>query len=144
MHSWYGDDAHPTGMTKLEIAATEPVPLKSFVGPWTRKERQLLLACGKCQRKLREDADAQGLAKFKKLVKKRAKHSDLGVQLIVIETKCLKVCPRAGVAVCTQAQVGAGRGSIVRSVADVDLLLAECAADPAVEMQRQIRSAGPV
>ncbi len=119
----------------------ELVPrLRAFNGPWTRKGRQLLLACKKCQRKLKDDGDADGLAKIKKLLKQRAKHSGLGVKLVVIETKCLKVCPRGGVAVCTQAQVGAGMGSVVRSVADVDLLLEECAADPVFTARQKERS----
>ena len=130
-------------MSVLEIvepAATPRTRLKSFVGPWTRKGKQLLLACGKCQRKLKDDGDEPGLAKLRKVVKRRARAGELGIEFQVIQTKCLKVCPRKGVAICTQAQLGEGRGSIVRSVGDVDLLLAECAADPAFVLQQKERS----
>ena len=124
-----------------EISMPENLPqLKSFRGPWIRRERQLLLACKKCQRKLKDDGDSSGLSKLKKLLKKRSKAAGFGGKLVVIETKCLKVCPRAGVAVCTQAQVGAGLGSIVRSVGDVDLLLAQCARDPVVASMKEERS----
>ena len=120
-------------MSKLQIVAAETLVeprVKSFIGPWTRKGKQLLLACGKCQRKLKDDGDQAGLAKLRKAVKHRAKASRLSVEFNVLTTKCLKVCPKKGVAVCTQAQLGEGRGTIVRSVADLDLLLAECASDP--------------
>ena len=123
----------------LEPAATSRTHVKSFVGPWTRKGKQLLLACGKCQRKLKHDGDETGLAKLRKVVKQRGKAGRLAIEFQVIQTKCLKVCPRAGVAVCTQAQLGVGRGSVVRSVGDVDLLLAECAADPAFALQQKVK-----
>ena len=130
-------------MSKLQIAAAgalvEP-RLKTFVGPWTRKGKQLLLACGKCQRKLKDDGDQTGLAKLRKVVKHRAKAGRLDVDFNVITTKCLKVCPRKGVAVCTQAQLGEGRGATVRSVADVDLLLAACAADPVYVLHQRERT----
>lgn len=130
-------------MRVLEVIAAESPALprvKSFVGPWTRKGKQLLLACGKCQRKLKDDGDKAGLARLRKVVKHRAKASRLEVEFNVITTKCLKVCPRAGVAVCTQAQVGEGRGAIVRSVADVDVLIAECASDPAYVLHQKEQS----
>ena len=126
-------------MSKLQIVAAQTTEttktlvqprVKSFVAPWTRKGKQLLLACGKCQRKLKDDGDEAGLAKLRKAVKRRAKASQLGVEFNVLTIKCLKVCPKKGVAVCTQAQLGEGRGAIVRTVGELDLLLAECASDP--------------
>ncbi len=102
----------------------EELGLKTFAGPWTRKRKQLLVACSKCQRKLKDDGDASGLGKLKKLLKKRCKRIGLPVQLQVIESRCLKVCPRRGVAVCTQKMLGEGRAATLRTAGDVDLLLA--------------------
>lgn len=119
----------PIPTVTLETATPEaPIALKSYKGPW---KGQLLLACGKCQKKLKDDdlEDAHGLAKLKKALKQRSKRDDSDLQLIVIKTQCLKVCPRRGVAVCTQAQVGAGRCSIVRTSTDVDALYAQCKAE---------------
>ena len=116
----------------------EPVRLKSYKGPW---KGQLLLACGKCQRKLRDD-DEHGLAKLKKALKQRSKKDAAGVPFVVIRTQCLKVCPKRGVAVCTQAQVGSGRCSIVRTGADLDALYAECKADALSEARLQLRGIG--
>ncbi len=113
----------------MELIAIETPRLKSFVGPWTRKNKQLLLACSKCQRKLKDDGDEHGLAKLKKLVKKRGKALGSPVVLVVILTKCLKVCPRRGVAVVTQEQMGAGRGSILRTTDDLDLLIRQVQRD---------------
>jgi hypothetical protein len=112
-------------MTDL-VTIEPPARLKSFVGPWTRKEHQLLLACGKCQRKLKHEDDEHGLSRLKKALKARAKLAGVEMPVRVITTSCLKVCPKKGVAVCTQEQMGQGRGSCVRTVADLDQLIAEC------------------
>ena len=110
------------------VALDAPVTLKSYKGPW---KGQLLLACGKCQRKLKKDdlGDEHGLGKLSKALKHRSKRDEGGLELLVIKTQCLKVCPKRGVAVCTRAQVGSGRCSIVRTGDDVDALYAECKAD---------------
>ncbi|RXH58501.1 hypothetical protein [Granulicella sibirica] len=110
------------------VALDAPVRLKSYEGPW---KGQLLLACGKCQRKLKKDefGDEHGLGKLKKALRQRSRRDEAGLQLLVIRTQCLSVCPKRGVAVCTQAQVGTGRCTIVRTGEDVDALYAECKAD---------------
>ena len=121
------------------MPAGEPVRLKSYKGPW---KGQLLLACGKCQRKLKGDDDEHGLGKLKKALKQRAKKDATGLQFMVVRTQCLKVCPKRGVAVCTQAQTGLGQCSIVRTGADLDLLYAECKADALGEERTQLRGIG--
>ena len=108
------------------IVAETPARLKTYEGPWTRKGQQLLLACGKCQKRLRHDGDEQGLGKLKKALKSVAKEYGERLTLRVITVPCLKVCPKKGVAVCTQAMLGAGRGAIVRTAADLELLYEEC------------------
>ena len=106
------------------VLIEEPVRLKTFVGPWTRKGQQLLLACGKCQKRLRQDGgDDEGLGKLKKALKSAAKERGEKMPLRVITVPCLKVCPKRGVAVCTQAMLGEGRGGIVRTRGDLELLL---------------------
>jgi len=98
--------------------------LKSYKGPWTKKST-LLFACRKCMRKIRHD-EHQPLSGFKKLLKKRSKHLGFPKKLRVIDTPCLSVCPRGGVTVCTQAQIGRGECSILRQPGDVDLLVLQC------------------
>ena len=90
--------------------------------PW---KGQLVLACRKCQKKLKR---SDGVAKLSKALKKRARRDEDGPKLRVIEVSCLKMCPKGGVTVCTQAQLGRNECSIVRSRADVDSLYQECRA----------------
>ena len=87
--------------------------LKSYSAPW---KGEILLACGKCQRKLRKGEDIAGLGKLKKTLK-RARRG-----LFVIRTPCLDVCPKGGVTVCTAEQVARGEFSILRTAADVRTL----------------------
>jgi predicted metal-binding protein len=111
---------------EVEAAAT----LKSYKGPWL-KRGPLLLACGRCQRKLKPEAgdDVRALARLKKSLRKRSRKTGAGIELLVVQTPCLRVCPRNGVAVVTQAQSGRGACSILRSKNDIDLLLAQCVAE---------------
>jgi hypothetical protein len=97
--------------------------LRSYKGLWNKKG-PLLLACRKCQRKLKHEGHP--LAQLRKLLKKRSRKLDFERKPLVIETPCLKVCPRGGVTICTQAQAGRGEFSILRHVRDVDLLVLQC------------------
>ncbi len=106
----------------------EHTGLKTHPAPW---RGQLLLACGKCQRKLKRGKDTHRLGKLKKALGKRAKAAGNPVVLLIINTRCLKICPRDGVAVCTQAQIGLGLCSILRSGTDADLLYSQIVADGA-------------
>lgn len=91
--------------------------LRSYPGPW---EGQIVLACRKCQKKLKHSGKKDGIAKLSKELKKRGRRE--GVALRVIGVSCLKMCPKGGVTVCTQRQLGRGECSIVRTKADVDAL----------------------
>ncbi len=106
------------------------VTLKSYKGPWL-KRGPLLLACAKCQRKLKHEPgdDVRALARLKKSLRKRSRKTSAGIRLLVVQTPCLRVCPRNGVAVVTQAQAGRGACSILRLERDIDLLLAQCVAE---------------
>jgi hypothetical protein len=105
----------------MDNDASPELTLKTYTGPWVKKG-PLLFACRKCMRKLRHEKH-QPLAGFKKLLKKRGKKLGFPQKLRVIDTPCLSVCPRGGVTICTQAQMGRGECSILRQPGDVDLLV---------------------
>ena len=88
---------------------------------------QLLLACGKCQRKLKHGDNPAHLASLKKLLKLQRKHDDL--RLRVLKAPCLKMCPKGGVTVCTPAQVARHECSILRTAEDVAILYEQCRAE---------------
>ncbi len=93
--------------------------IRSFRAPW---KGQLLLACRKCQKKLKHSGRKNELSKLKKALKKRAKHDEDAPRLYVIEVSCLNLCPKGGITVCTQRQLGRGECSVVRSATDLDAL----------------------
>jgi hypothetical protein len=102
-------------MKRLKRRAVPPDGLISYKGRW---KGELLLACAKCQRKLRKHEDPAGLSKLKKLLK----HAQ--PKLFVVNIACLDVCPKGGVTVCSAAQVARGEFSILRTPEDVDRMLA--------------------
>jgi predicted metal-binding protein len=94
--------------------------VRSYRVPW---KGQLVLVCRKCQKKLKRGGKRKGTAKLGKALKKRARDAEDGLKLHVIEVPCLKLCPKGGVTVCTQRQLGLGECSIVHTKADVDALI---------------------
>ena len=94
-------------------------PMQSYPIPW---RGQLVLACGKCQKKLKRSKGA----KLSKALKRRGRRDREGLKLRVVEVACLKMCPKGGITVCTQGQVGRNECSIVRNRADVDSLYEQC------------------
>lgn len=100
--------------------------MRSYPAPW---KGQLLLACGKCRRKLKRGSTDNAVRKLAKSLKRRSKQDQDGFRLRVIEVACLKMCPKGGVCVCTQAQLGCGECSIIRTAADVNALYALCKAE---------------
>ncbi len=101
---------HPTHVKQIR---SYPAPTR---GPF-------LLACGKCQRKLKDDGAPNGIASLKKALKQRAKASSQKVSVTVLKVPCLKMCPRDGITVCTAAQVAQHQCSIVRTGEDIDALI---------------------
>jgi predicted metal-binding protein len=89
---------------------------KTYPVTW---EGQLILACRKCQKKLKGDPDLRALAKLKKTVKRHNKeHPD---QILhVINVPCMDLCPKDGVTVCDSRNPV--RLSILRSVEDIGSL----------------------
>lgn len=91
--------------------------LKTYPVPW---HGQLILACRKCQKKLKSDRDLQPLAKLKKIIKRHNKeHPDR--QFHVINVPCMDLCPKDGVTVCCPAR-DSNVLSILRDSEDLRLL----------------------
>jgi hypothetical protein len=88
--------------------------LKTYPAPW---QGQILLACRKCQKKLKHNKDLEALARLKKTVKRHnRKHPEAPLHLVPIA--CTNLCPKDGVTACNPAQDPA-RLFILRSEDDV-------------------------
>ena len=69
---------------------------RSYPAPW---KGEIVLACRKCQKKLKKHGGLRELATLKKSVKRYNK-KDPDRQLHVINVSCMDLCPKAGVTVC--------------------------------------------
>jgi predicted metal-binding protein len=97
---------------------------KSYPAPW---DGQVILACRKCQNKLKGNRDLRSLAKLKKTAKRyNKKHPEQTLQ--VINVPCMDLCPKDGVTVCNPAR-NPYRLLIVRDAEDIGRLVN--ALDPA-------------
>lgn len=107
----------------------EVVPeIRSYKAPW---RGELLLVCKKCQRKIDKP---KALANLRKWFKKRSKSDSANApEVRIVGVDCVKMCPKAGVTVMRQHQLGEqGREvSILRSKADLEGLYALLSSDPA-------------
>ena len=101
----------------------DTVALRGYKAPW---RGELILACNKCQKKLKKRG-AGKFASLKKWFKKRSRADDEGPAVKVVGIDCLKLCPKGGITISTQHQIGeAGREvSIVRSEADLEQLYSQ-------------------
>jgi predicted metal-binding protein len=90
--------------------------------PW---KGQLVLACRKCQKKLKDDGKKTKLAKLSKQLKKLARRDESAPMLHVADVSCLKLCPKGGVTVCTEQQLMRNECSIVRTTGDLRQLLGQ-------------------
>ncbi len=100
-------------------------PLRRYKAPW---KGRAVLACRKCQRRLRR-ADRSALGgRLGQALKNMAKEAGTP-SVSVIAIGCQGVCPRRGVVVCAGDQFAGDRQtvSIVRSDADVEALFHSCA-----------------
>ena len=89
--------------------------LKTYAAPW---DGQLILACRKCQKKLKGHHGLHALSKLKAAVKRRnAEHP--GQALHVLNVPCMDLCPKDGVTVCDPAETPL-RLSILRSKGDIE------------------------
>jgi predicted metal-binding protein len=97
--------------------------LRSYRGPW---KGQLLLVCRKCEKKLKGKKKESGLGKLKRALKERTPSDGSGIRFHVIGVSCLDVCPKGGVTVCTQKQMGLGQFCILNTDADITTLIEQC------------------
>lgn len=97
-----------------------PKRLKSYPLTW---EGKLLLACRKCQKKLKGEAGFVALAKLKKTVKRHNK-LQAGTALHVISVPCMDLCPKGAVTICLPASSPV-RLSVLRKESDIDELYRE-------------------
>ncbi|HTZ60920.1 MAG TPA: hypothetical protein VMB49_22580 [Acidobacteriaceae bacterium] len=100
--------------------------LRSYRGPW---KGELVLVCRKCQKKLKHRGGNKKLARMSKTLRKRAARRDPELQIATVDVSCLKMCPKDGVTVCTGPQIARHECSVLRSLADVDVLIDRCAAE---------------
>ena len=96
--------------------------------PAKKWKGQVLLVCGKCEKKLKRAAEHGHAMKLKKTLKRLVKKDEAPVPVHVIRVGCMDLCPKGGVAVCTQAELQrAVPGlSVVRTKEDVAALYAGC------------------
>jgi predicted metal-binding protein len=83
--------------------------------PW---QGQIVLACRKCQKKLKGDQRLGVLSKLKKVVKRHNKAHPTK-QLQVINVPCMDLCPKHGVTVCISTR---NCLSVLRSEEDIEKL----------------------
>jgi hypothetical protein len=75
---------------------------KSYPAPW---HGRLILACRKCQKKLKGNRHLKALAKLRKTLKRHNKeHPDQAVHVISVSP--MDLCPKDGVTVCDVRESG--------------------------------------
>lgn len=100
--------------------------LKSYPPTW---DGDLLLACRKCQKKLKGEPGMEALAKLKKTIKRHNKQQQQSSEtssrsvrrLHVIGVPCLDLCPKGAVTICLPAKQPAAL-SILRKEHEIDAL----------------------
>jgi hypothetical protein len=93
--------------------------LRSYKAPW---RGELILACSKCQKKLRKQKGLKIFANLKKWFKTRSKSDVDAPEVKVVGIGCVKMCPKGGITIARQQQLceAGGEVSIIRSEADLD------------------------
>ena len=88
---------------------------KTYPAPW---RGQIILACRKCQKKLKGNKDLEALARLKKTIKRHNKaHPDRPLHLVNIP--CTDLCPKNGVTACLPTQ-DPTRLLVLRSEDDIE------------------------
>jgi predicted metal-binding protein len=94
-----------------------PRSFKSYAPTW---QGDLLLACRKCQKKLKGYPGMSALSKLKKTIKQHNKlHTDAPLHLISVP--CFDMCPRGAVTVCLPSNKPT-KLSLLRSEEEVEAL----------------------
>jgi predicted metal-binding protein len=74
--------------------------LKTYSPTW---KGEILLACRKCQRKLKGEHGMRALAKLKKTIKRHNKeHPDAALHLVSVP--CMDLCPKGAITICFPAR----------------------------------------
>ncbi|MGC2660357.1 MAG: hypothetical protein WA324_20585 [Bryobacteraceae bacterium] len=94
-----------------------PNSIKSYPPTW---QGDLLLACRKCQKKLKGEPRLRALAKLKKTIKRHNKQHP-GAPLHLISVPCMDLCPKGAVTICLPATRPAML-SLLRNEGEVDEL----------------------
>jgi predicted metal-binding protein len=106
-----GEDYLPSEYTYM------PHQLKSYPPTW---KGDLLLACRKCQNKLKGEASMRELVKLKKTIKRQNKENPDN-RLHLIGVPCMDLCPKGAVTICLPAKKPTTL-SLLRSEGDVEKL----------------------
>ncbi|MGI8772838.1 MAG: hypothetical protein ACR2JE_15540 [Acidobacteriaceae bacterium] len=77
-------------------------PLRIYRTPW---KGELVLACRKCQKRMKKHGGGGGLSKIKRWFKRRTKTDAEAPVVHVIDVPCVKLCPRGGVTIFSQRQL---------------------------------------
>jgi hypothetical protein len=91
-----------------------PIKLKPYQAPW---DGQVVLACRKCQKKLKREDRLAELASLKKAVKARNKKYG-GKKPHIVNVSCMDLCPKDGVTVCMPSR-SSGQLFILRDEDDL-------------------------
>ena len=91
--------------------------LKSYPAQW--HDHRLVLACRKCQKKLKHQDDLKPMANLKRTIKKH--NQGRPTPLHILNVKCMNLCPKNAVTLCIPVQAE-GRLLILRSEANIDEL----------------------
>jgi predicted metal-binding protein len=91
-------------------------PLKTYTSPWAG---EIILACRKCQKKLKGNDAMYPLAKLAKTVKRQNKRNPERT-LEIVNVSCMNLCPKDGVAVCDPCNPT--RLAILRHAEDIERL----------------------
>ena len=89
------------------MGKTYPIPLE---GPY-------LLACKKCQRKLK--GSSHPLSNLKRALKLLRKHDPSPIPLRILQLPCLKLCPKDAITVATPTQLLRAQCTLLRDEDDL-------------------------
>jgi predicted metal-binding protein len=112
-------------MSKIS-ARSGSTALRTIPAPW---KSHLILACGKCRKKLKHSGEDLPARNLKRELKRLARHDDAGIKIRVISVSCLKLCPKGAVTVATQDQLARNECSLVKTRNDIRSLYQEIQAE---------------
>ncbi len=85
-----------------QLVTPAAAALRIYPAPW---EGELVLACSKCQKKIRRHGGSSALGKVRRWFKRRTKNQPEARRVHVLPVTCVKMCPRDGVTIFAQRQL---------------------------------------